>query len=664
MTAYFRRNTSASGTGKIVALTLLVTLLALSLLLGSNPQPAQADAPVPVLLLLAPHANGLEQTGRLRTLINASGGQATHLVPGRGIIAHLPVSTVTQFEAQPDIQAVYTQAIEPASLDALPAESRVLAESWNSLVAPEASAAAVSAGLVETAEGLGEQPHAFIAPDLFEDGDLIRASSGAVTPDYYQTSEFMAGSIAVGLVLVESNGAQDRSTENWLPAKKQQVVNEIMAGLNWWAQLEPRARLSFIYDDHYTTPLPTSVEPITRPYPDQKYWIAEAMNALGYSASSYFTQVRDYNNALRSMYQTDWAFTVFVVDSSKDADNRFSDGYFAYSYLGGPFMVLTSGNDGYGTEHLDAVSAHEMGHIFHALDQYAGARQSCERVSGYLGVQNQNSEYGLCASNVDSIMRGQIPPYHAHVIDPYAAGQIGWRDDDGDNVLDPLDTQLPVTIDSLTQNGSLATVSGQANVIPFPSPYRSSVTINKVVGVQYRLDGGAWQPAWPADGQFNATNEGYYLTVTLMVPGYHTLEVAAIDSMGNRSDLPAQRHLTTLDPVDGGLNTDLYLPSQGLTINSLSTLQGVAYHMEGKTISRVEFRIDGGGWQPALAEDGRFDSAYEAIIIPLDPSGLEPRSYLIEARAIDSSGIVEVNSARATIEIKRLTPLFLPLVAR
>jgi hypothetical protein len=58
------------------------------------------------------------------------------------------------------------------------------------------------------------------------------------------------------------------------------------------------------------------------------------MGALGYKSSSYFTRVRDYNNALRATYQTDWAFTVFVVDSSADGDNHFSDGYFAYAYLG------------------------------------------------------------------------------------------------------------------------------------------------------------------------------------------------------------------------------------------------------------------------------------------------------------------------------------------
>ena len=60
------------------------------------------------------------------------------------------------------------------------------------------------------------------------------------------------------------------------------------------------------------------------------------MNALGYSAASYFTQTRDYINDLRTTHQTDWAFAIFVVDSSSDSDNRFADGLFAYAYLGGP----------------------------------------------------------------------------------------------------------------------------------------------------------------------------------------------------------------------------------------------------------------------------------------------------------------------------------------
>jgi hypothetical protein len=473
----------------------------------------------------------------------------------------------------------------------------------------------------------------------------------------------MAGSVAVGIVLVESNGTVDPSTENWTDSEKQLVFNKIVASLNWWATLEPRANLSFVYEDHFTAPLSTNVEPITRPYYHQQYWIGDAMRELGYSSTSYFTQVRDYNNDLRDTYQTDWAFTIFVVDSFEDSDNRFSDGYFAYAYLGGPFMVMTSGNNGYGSYNMDAVSAHEIGHIFHALDQYYSAYQSCSRRSGYLYVKNQNSRYGNCASNTNSIMRGQLYPYIAKAIDPYAAGQIGWRDSDGDNIFDPLDTQLPVTISNFSQNGSSISVSGSANIVPYPSPSYTSVTINTLNSIKYRLDGGSWQLTTATDGQFDATTENYSISLEVTTPGSHKLEVAAFDSAGNISNSFAGQTINILDPVDGGLNTEIIVPGGTLNASADTTIKGVAYDFEDGIVTNVEYRIDGGAWHAAQAQDGAFDSNNENFFITLNDD-LEPGSHTVDARAIDNLGNAEINFASETIVVAQppASTIFLPLI--
>ena len=156
-------------------------------------------------------------------------------------------------------------------------------------------------------------------------------------------------------------------------------------------------------------------------------------------------------------------------------------------------MVMTSGNNGYGPHNMDAVVAHELGHIFNARDQYSGANQSCTSRSGYLNIENQNSQFkGGCLSNESSIMRGQIFPYSTGAIDPYAAGQVGWRDSDGDDIFDPLDTPLPITIESFTQTENNITATGSIQITPYPSPSRADVTINQLVGVQYRFNAGPW----------------------------------------------------------------------------------------------------------------------------------------------------------------------------
>jgi len=654
--------------GTKIVLALLTALVTARLWSPASTAHAQSNTQGQVLVLLAD--DDTQQLARVQDFVREHGGRNIHVFPQQAVVAWVSPSTIQGLEDLPGVAGVFTEAVEPSAVHGYDPNARRFVGVWNSLVAPEAP---LDPGLVtdESHQEDGElEAHddAFVAPDLPATGDIGArgpsiASSIPVTPGYYQTSEFMAGSVAVGIVLVESDGSVDPSTENWTADEKQQVFDEIVAALNWWAELEPQANLSFVYDDHFSDPLPTSVEPISRPYADQKYWIADAMDALGYDAEPYFTRVRDYTNDLRTTYGTDWAFTMFVIDSSRDYDNRFSDGYFAYAYLGGPFMVMTYGNNGYGPNNMDAVAAHEIGHIFLALDQYASAGQPCDRRSGYLYVENQNSVSGDCASDVDSIMRGGIGPYRYPAIDEYAAGQIGWRDSDGDGILDPLDTGLPVTISAVSVEGSSIVVSGTTEIIPYPSLRPRSITINTLTGVQYRFDGGEWRDALANDGTFDGTAESFSFADTLS-SGWHTLEIAGVDSAGNVSDVYATRTIAVMDPIDGGLNTELreqHLDDRDVSNNEMVTISGVAYHLERGIIADVQYRVDGSSWQSVPAQDGAFDSAYEPFTLQID--SLEPGTHLIEARAIDGDGQVEVNCAAQEVTVARRTStMFLPVV--
>jgi hypothetical protein len=388
------------------------------------------------------------------------------------------------------------------------------------------------------------------------------------------------------------------------------------------------------------------------------------MRALGYDAGSYLARVRDYDNDLRAKYGTDWAFTIFVVDSSADSDNRFSDGYFAYAFLGGPFFVMTYGNSGYGPEYMDAVAAHEMGHIFFALDQYlTSANPLCDQRSGYLDVENQNSQHSDCSSNVNSIMRGGISPYRHSEIDPYGGGQVGWRDSDGDDILDPLDVDLPITI-TISIDGNSVIVSGTTQILPYPSPRRASITINSLVGVQYRLNGGDWQQAQATDKPFGGTSADFGFILDSLPSGLYRLEVAAVDSAGNVSDVYATESIAIIDSVDGGLNTDFYeqdLDGYDISDSEAATISGVAYHLEREIIAGVQYRVDGGSWQAVDAQDGAFDSDHE--FFTLDTDSLEAGTHLIEARAIDADGNAEVNFASQEVTVtSRMSTVFLPVV--
>lgn len=641
-------------TSKKLGLVLLTIIVTFGLWAPASTAHAQSDVQVRAFVSMTD--NDAQQLAQVQAFIKAHGGRTLHTFPHQAVIAEIPSATIQPLAALPGVDAVFDQAIEPSTMNSFDPNAHRFASVWNSLVASQSAASNVN---LMAGEHYDDPNDAFTAPDLLSADRMGIAATTSVTPGYYQTSEYMAGSVAVGIVAVESDGSVDPSTEDWTSDEKQHIFGEIVTALNWWAELEPRANLRFVYNDHFSNPLPTGVEPIGRPQHDEQYWIADAMSALGYDAPSYFTRVRDYNNALRTAYQTDWAFTIFVVDSSADSDNRFSDGYFAYAYLGGPFMVLTYGNNGYGPGSMDAVAAHEMGHIFYALDQYRSAQQPCTRRSGYLDVENQNSQYGSCASDASSIMRGGTYPYTVASIDPYAAGQIGWRDSDGDDILDPLDTDLPVSIASVSVNGDSVVVSGTAEIVPYPSPGRTSVTINTLAGVQYRFDGGDWQPAAADDGAFDGTAGGYHFIAPLS-PGLHTLEVAAQDSAGNVSDVFATETVAILDPVDGGLNTELVQPSGYVSAGEASTISGVAYHLQAGAIADVQYRVNGGAWQSVSAQDGAYDSDYELFTLAI--GSLDAGTYLVQARAADADGNIEINFASRQVTISNVRTVFLPIV--
>ncbi len=368
----------------------------------------------------------------------------------------------------------------------------------------------------------------------------------------------------MGIIFLESNGSIDPDKEDWNNIEESNVASEIQAALNWWATRESKAKLTFTYDIHYN--IPTSYEPINRPADlngntGQSLWISDALTYLGYTKfSSYFDNVYGYNNAIRRLLNTDWAFTIFVIDSSNDTDGKFADNYIAYSYLGGPFMVMNYKNDGYGIANMDAVAAHETGHIFYALDQYTSANSSCTERSGYLGIQNQNSAYpspGACLSNVDSLMRGGVSGFANGLLDPYARQQVGWRDSNANSIPDIIDF-LPTSVlnvyspDPTNDNTPIYTGSS-TTILTYPNmnPYgqKHNITINKIANVQYRVDAGVWMNASPAEGLFDSSVEGFRFIVPQLSGGTHTIEVRALNTAGNWETTYSSDNLTIIRTI-------------------------------------------------------------------------------------------------------------------
>ncbi len=334
-------------------------------------------------------------------------------------------------------------------------------------------------------------------------------SVGLTTANF--TSDFMMGKVVCAIIFPESNGVLDPNMETWSEPRKAQAVSEIMAGHQWWTQQNPRSSLTFTY---VTQTLATRYEPIARPYVHEQYWIPDALSTIGYNGTR-FTATRNYINALRAQHQADWGFIIFVVDSLNDSNGKFTDGYFAYAYLGGPFIVMTYDNGGYGISNLDVVAAHETGHIFNALDQYAGASGPNDYSFGYFPTINGNHEWSGAANDPNSIMRGGL----RWGLDNWARAQIGWRDSNNNNVDDILDTQPVVDISpqTLSGGGGQTIVQGQARISVVARQGNVSgygMTLDTISKVEYRYGAdGEWFEASAVDGTYNGAIEQFQITV-------------------------------------------------------------------------------------------------------------------------------------------------------
>lgn len=386
--------------------------------------------------------------------------------------------------------------------------------------------------LLETEEPNPEDTPIFgdllIAPDIPME---IQNSSGSSAPGIYNTSEYMIGSVAVGIIFPESTG----SAENWSAARRDAVIAEIQAGLNWWAQQASASgvQLSFVYEIQY--PVSTTYEPISLSSSDEELWITQVMNNMGYTGTSRFTQTRNYINTLRTQKGANWAFAIFVVDSLNDTDGKFSNGSFAYAYLGGPYMVMTYDNNGWGTNRMDQVTAHEVGHIFRAGDNYSGS-SGCTNTTdlyGYLGIPNSNCEYNNPGAQTNVLMNNNSLNLHWTT-----AQQVGWRDSDSDGRMDPVDTTPSINMSAYAPDPTThtqLTYVGYAYDQPYPHhTYLNvqDVTINKIASVQYRINGGAWNNAVPTDGFFNLDYEQFTFTTPVLSNGTYTIEVIATNTLG------------------------------------------------------------------------------------------------------------------------------------
>lgn len=377
------------------------------------------------------------------------------------------------------------------------------------------------------------------------------------------TAEVMLGDVTVNVVLLESNGQIDSSLENWTTSQINDVKQRIQQGMQWWVDaldnFSPNSYLNFTFDFTYAdNPLSVPYEPISRPSDDYPLWVDEFLNEVGYlSNGSLSDDIRAYNHSQRVARDTNWSFTIFVVNNANDADKQFStSGSFlrSFAFAGGQFFVMPA-------DRPVSTIAHETGHMFWAGDEYAGGDfYGLHR--GYYDTQLVNAADGHPDPNsrLPSIMAdGALLDiaFANHTSSPSTLAMIGWQDSDGDGILDVLD--VPFTLRGSGRFDEATGVyhfTGDAWVNTLANKNtegtRNDLTINKIREIQYRIDGGAWTTLQTAD----AYKKSFDLTTPVLPAGPHQVEFRAIDTKtGVTSNIftgTTERPTSTLEAGIGG----------------------------------------------------------------------------------------------------------------
>jgi hypothetical protein len=644
-------------------------IFAAALLMALNVIVAAAADPPAVLLL---DGSGLSWR-EARQIIEQYGGRVDVVAVPSVIVGRIPDSAVAaliQFQqpaqgpalaaALAAIRVVRTRAAAEALLGVTPGGAVLAAlapgggglsaeaQAALRLLAPQNSTISQSsAALLPGGIAQQRQLSDFESPPLLREPRDPRLAN-ALGTTFWNTSGFLAGDIAVGIIRPESTGLLEPSTEDWTAQEVTTTLANVMAALAKLTSNSPRGKVTFVVRTETFGPGASGTVSSDYEAFQHSNWtsfvVLDFLGKLGYTQPARYERLVEWVNDLRSDLQTDWAFGYVVVDNSSD---RFAGR--ASAYLLGPAAWMFGGNP------LE-VYHHEAGHIWGARDEYhPDAAQSPVEPWGYTQVPNANSEYNDgtgffsgAGEGVPSLMLSS-----ADYASPWARGAWGIWDLDGDGINDTQDTFPAVTVNSPTGTSTF-TFTGTATATTLtreidPSWIDADITINKIVTVEWRMNGGPWQNATPSDGSFNASTENYTVTTPALRNGPYFLEVRARDNFGN-----ATQNLPRVAVTATGSAVTNNVPAAALTatpaLGSIATV--FAFNASGsldyEDSGNLEYRWD-------FDNDGTYETALSANSAATQSYGSAgSKTAKVEVR--DQGGAVSTRTVSFTVSAANTAP--------
>ena len=357
-------------------------------------------------------------------------------------------------------------------------------------------------------------------------------------------------------MLLESNGAIDENVHDWTSDKIAEVRDSVEEGVLWWSdairEYTDVHELNFNFDYTYLeNPVSISYEPIERRSQEFNLWIEEFYREVGVAPAVGFSQeIREFNHQQRLEHDTNWSFTIFVVNS--DDGQSFAPGSNfsrAFAFTGGRFIIMPY--------HRPAATvAHELAHMFWAHDEYPNSDSYNDR-RGYYGTQNTNAvdDNPNAPPYESSILvttsLSATGPYVNHRISQSGRETLGWRDSDGDGIFDVLDVDhsLSGSIEFDAESQTVRFV-GSSSVETLNNRNTAGtgndITINRITDLQFRVDGGQWQDLV----EFNDYSVSIDATTASVPDGTTSVEFRTIDDrIGVTSNIVSSA-IETISQVD------------------------------------------------------------------------------------------------------------------
>jgi len=388
-------------------------------------------------------ADSKAELAQARDFIVEQGGRVAVVLPPHAILGWITPEVGSRIIGRNGIRSIHRTAFDPGSVGFNDRETQIAINIFNDIASGRRARQIRSEVKRDQAPDSSRPPMydcALPRPEMSRDDfirnlramgaiDSLNKLNASVSPNYFNNSDTMDGTVAVAVFLIESNGSLDPNVYNWSQSDQTLAISKVIDGLNWWVD-QSRAfalarPLQFTVVPHYAdNPVcQQPYEPVLRPGSDSLGWISHIMTNLGMTSSDPFVNVATFNRIVRDQNNADWGYSIFVAYNPPPARTSFTDGRASWAYLGGPLTNILFRSYGWS---LNQIVSHETGHIFYSCDEYSQpGHQTCScTCSPEVRPQAANGNCEESSCNRDStacMMR-----INEFALCQYTVAQIGW----------------------------------------------------------------------------------------------------------------------------------------------------------------------------------------------------------------------------------------------